>query len=724
MASYEIQTDDLALSLQSIMLLKLRLQIYELKDDRYVNEICGNIVSGSGSISADSDIRRTYSLQVIPDRKSKLVVEESGYIWLNKKVKVSLGIYNYSYPAQIEKYRIKIKIFNEYINKLDSGKITDYECKVLQRLGVDTSDYSIAAIQLQNLIDSEPEPVEIKWYPQGSYLFTTSSATYDATNNQLSINCSDLMALLDGSRNGTLGQLIIDCPAYKTLLSTSLISAAQIDGIDITDYNAIFQWCVTQSEFDYFATDIVNQTPEVKNAIFSLITKTLSSEEEINYLNIVKSVYPNTDYIYDANVRQLNAHYTYREYIIQTLGQLGRFTDYNIDEIGELGAFKDYNPDWEEYRNNYPEWQFMPEDISFSAGATVLSMINEILGYVVGFEKYIDADGTFCVNQIPTCYSDNCVLADGYMQDILISESNSIDFSEVKNIANLWGQVLEPDFFAKDGVTYAGNVYSMNIAGYDDKYMNGDIVAIHIPTTNSAGASININGFGVIPIYNGNTEQPIEENAFSANETYCFKIYKKRENATDIIKVYFLGQWQVHTMAVLVDSAEGNTWDIYHTTSGTDVARYSKEYFMDVYGCDNVYMEVQPTSPYTVQKIGEITASYSGGEYEKLTDVPKALAHARHMLWTTSGLTDQISIVTRMVPFMDVNKKIEFYSHTFDTNASHQYIVKSLSHDMTAGTTSWTLQRFYPMYNPDTGETYNYNDDIYEYDGTKRPKYP
>ena len=54
----------------------------------------------------------------------------------------------------------------------------------------------------------------VNWYPHGEYVFTNTSWQYDATNNQLTVSCSDRVSNLNGQRNGQYGALNTIFPAY------------------------------------------------------------------------------------------------------------------------------------------------------------------------------------------------------------------------------------------------------------------------------------------------------------------------------------------------------------------------------------------------------------------------------------------------------------------------------------------------------------------------------
>ena len=109
-----------------------------------IEEISGICVSGSLSIDANSDIRRTGSIKLIINN-STFEVESGGKIWLDKYIRVWIGI-----------------------KSLITGEIERVNC--------------------------------------GMYLIDAPSYSYDPSNNNLTLSLLDLMAKLTGIRNGYLTQ--------------------------------------------------------------------------------------------------------------------------------------------------------------------------------------------------------------------------------------------------------------------------------------------------------------------------------------------------------------------------------------------------------------------------------------------------------------------------------------------------------------------------------------
>lgn len=164
---------------------------------------------------------------------------------------------------------------------------------------------------------------------------------------------------------------------------------------------------------------------------------------------------------------------------------------------------------------------------------------------------------------------------------------------------------------------------------------------------------------------------------------------------------YLSGQWQVHAINVLTDGKRSGKF-----VTGSDGKRYelySKEYFQKFYNCERVDMTVIPNSPFTVEKLGEIPDIKVSGEFENITSDDLAADRAKWENWKNCRLTDNITITTILLPFLDVNKKVSY--RRSDSDREHQYIISSVSHDFAGYTTTITMYRFYPLYETLVKET-------------------
>ena len=555
-----ISVSDVELLKQSIIDLRVRITIYHEITGEYMDQLECGIVSGSSSISSESDIRRTFSLECTPVDNDRLMLHEDGIIWLNRIIKLEIGVMN-----------IRDRTYT--------------------------------------------------WYDSGKYVFTNMSATYDSTTNTISLSCSDLVAKLDGTKNGQIGGAeTIEYPAYE-------------------------------------------------------------EDEETGEV----------------------IHYNYiRDQVITTLTQLSFVTDYEVDDIGEYKGMPQYNEDWEEYREQSKvqvqdgtyeyTWNALPYDQEFSAGASVWSILTTFRDLYPNYEMFFDEKGVFVCQMVPSRYSDDCVLINDFFRENLISESTSVDLSTVRNVCEVFGESIDADFYSED-TSLTGTIYSASVEEYD-QYYNGDIVALKIFTTNPGSSSLNINSLGALPIYDEYSEEPLESESLTPDTIYTFKIKSKVISGVSEFRAYLLGHYLPHGIDVLTDGSISE--DIWTDQDGTEYQVFSREYFQAKYNCECVNMTIIPDSPFVIQKLGEILDVKTGGEYDNITSDALATNRAIWENWKNCRLTDSINVTTKITPFADVNIKVEY--RPSNDEVDHQYLVTSVSHDWSGGTSSWSLMRFYPLY--------------------------
>lgn len=389
---------------------------------------------------------------------------------------------------------------------------------------------------------------------------------------------------------------------------------------------------------------------------------------------------------------------TIRNAVIETLERLAKITNHMIDDIGEIKAMPGYNDKWQEYRANNPMWNAIPFDQEFSAGCSVLSILTTFRDLYPNYEMFFDMDmNTFICQLKPMLYEDDVYLDNSFLQRVLISENTSVDMTSVRNICEVWGQVIEADYYSDD-CSYSNNTYSSSISGYSDGYSNGDTVGLKISSANNSNAQININSFGTIGIYNEATDSPIQSGELKVGNVYVFKIKKTCENQQDIVKAYILGQWQVHAINVLSNGKKSGKF--VTSSDGARYELYSKEYFQKFYNCDRVDMTIVEDSPFAVEKLGEILDVKTSGEYENITSDDLAADRAKWENWKNCRLTDRITITTVLLLFLDVNKKVSYQRS--DADVEHQYITSSVSHDFPGFKSTISMYRFYPLYEPKT----------------------
>ncbi len=297
----------------------------------------------------------------------------------------------------------------------------------------------------------------------------------------------------------------------------------------------------------------------------------------------------------------------------------------------------------------------IPYDLTFATGSTYADIWQKIRDLYDSWEFYFDADGTFIWRQIPTCLEDPVILNDTVMQNIVVSENADSKFDGIYNVTEVWGKVLtleQEDRYA-DTSSYTNNTYGINLSMYTawDSVDNLTQLAFKVSDDNLAAPKFTINSFSpTIPIYDGDGK-PLKPGTLKKNNIYVFRY---RRLSADQTALFLLGQFQ----------------------------------------CYGRYVEESPDCPYSVKNIGyEISQSM---DYGNLSDDAACYNQAEYLTYKSTAMLDTINLSTLVVPWLEVNTKLE-YTPRYN-NQTSQYIVKNLSWSTGDGTMSMTLYKFLDSY--------------------------
>ena len=141
MANYIITQNDIDIVNQNTKEIFAKIELLN-KEMKVIYSLEGNLISDSFSISTDSNVRRTYSMDLVIN-DSSLLIGSNKKIWMDKYIKPYVGI---------KSLRTK----------------------------------------------------EIIWYLKGTYTMLDSTYSFNETTRELSLSCSDLMSELNGDRNGAI----------------------------------------------------------------------------------------------------------------------------------------------------------------------------------------------------------------------------------------------------------------------------------------------------------------------------------------------------------------------------------------------------------------------------------------------------------------------------------------------------------------------------------------
>lgn len=356
---------------------------------------------------------------------------------------------------------------------------------------------------------------------------------------------------------------------------------------------------------------------------------------------------------------------------------------YIIDDIGEYYGMPQNNPDYEDYRKKNDEWNMLPYDLEYSAGDTIGKMLFDIRDLYPNCQMYFDVYDNFCFDMIPSSENDIPDMDNDYIQKILLadnSESVTYDVQSIKNVTEVFGKDYDVTYVGGDA-EYIDESYHISIENYGNDYSKSDIISFIPLSTCSENPCVRINSLDSIPIYYEYSETPLSPNELTNGNTYVFKVYK---TTTGAFCAYYLGQYQPHALCVLTNSEQD--------------PKYTKDYFSRVYNVkqDNIYFRVQPFSPFTVQKYGEVLDFKSGNEFDSILSDSIAIQNAKYCNRNSSTMFDTVTINTVLIPWLDVNVKINYAK--LQENKVYSYIVKSINHNFDSGNSEITMYRFMQLY--------------------------
>ncbi len=241
-------------------------------------------------------------------------------------------------------------------------------------------------------------------------------------------------------------------------------------------------------------------------------------------------------------------------------------------------------------------------------------------------------------------------------------------------------------------------------------YVNGNIIRFTPGSNNNTSKTyiaIQNSDTGEIldslPLYYEFTENFVPANEIQTESTYVFKISYINTTAypNGQYVAYFLGTFQPHALCYLTDGTD-HTGDLVTLFANTDnevvVTKYSEEFFAYKYNCDIKYVtkRVEEGSPFSVEKLGIVFDSKQGEEFDAIISNSVAVENSIYYNKKASTTNDTVTITTLMLPWLDVHQKVSYKKQ--QESITHEYIIKSISHDLSALTTTITMYRFYPLY--------------------------
>ena len=381
-------------------------------------------------------------------------------------------------------------------------------------------------------------------------------------------------------------------------------------------------------------------------------------------------------------VEQNGENLTLQNAMINVIKAETTIQDYIIDDIGEYYGMPQNNIYFQEYRDKNPLWNVIPYDLEFSPGNTVGDLLVEVRDLYPNCQLYFDIYNNFCFDMIPSNSKDPVMLNNDFLQSVLLAEGSEdvqYDISAIKNVAEVFGKVYDVDRFCESS-TFSNNIYGLTLVDFAS-YQSYEMIAFTAPATNGDTTYVNVNGIGNLPLYKEYTEKLIASGTIAKDDMVVIKVMKDL-NGNYI--AYYLGQYQPHALCVLTNDVN----DDY----------YTKKFFAEKYNClekNIAFVEVE-NSPFSIQKLGTILDSKTGDEYDNILSDSVALDNAKYIIYKSSVWSDVVTINTKMLPWLDVNIKVEYKKQQEDN--TYVYMVKKISHNFESGTSTITMYRFSSLY--------------------------
>lgn len=329
------------------------------------------------------------------------------------------------------------------------------------------------------------------------------------------------------------------------------------------------------------------------------------------------------------------------------------------------------------------EWDELPYDLDFSADSGLIDKLSAIRDLYGVHEFFFDTDGTFIFQEIPHTDDDMTILNDDIMSDLVISENMDVNIYDIKNVVEVWGKSVNftRDYreAVSDKYTSSGSdgIYSVTLDNYNESGYSNDIkLALTVNSDNTReNTYININKLGNRKIFDKLTGKPIKPNLLKKDKTYIFEYSNNLDNGHG--GFYYLSSYQVHAVAIMTD--------------GSSLGK--KEYFSKKYNTDNIVFIKDENSKYCIEKIGEVRKKFSGNNYANLESDSLTADYAKAKLTRLCRRGTSINLDMLIVPWLDVNQKIEYRPH--NSNDTKTFITKSISGDLLSGIMSVSLMDFY-----------------------------
>lgn len=335
-------------------------------------------------------------------------------------------------------------------------------------------------------------------------------------------------------------------------------------------------------------------------------------------------------------------------------------------------------------------WDELPYDLEFSFDSGLIDKLKQIKELYGIHEFFFDVDGTFIFQQIPVTDEDMIMLSNDVTQDLVISENTDINIFDVKNVVEVWGKTVEltKEYRGVEALstntTSNSITYNVTLKNYAESDYSSDIkLALKVNDDNSRKETyIKINSLENKKVYDKTTGEPLAQNKLKAGNTY---IVEYSPTAGGVGGFYYLSSYQVHAVAIMTtgEMAEGS-----YSTKAERLQFFAKKY-----NTDNITFIEDRNCNYCIEYIGEVRKRYGGNNFANLDTDSIAANYAVAKLTQLCRRSTSLSLTMVVVPWLDVNQKIEY--KPINSETPKVYITKSISGDLLSGTMTVNLMDFY-----------------------------
>lgn len=288
----------------------------------------------------------------------------------------------------------------------------------------------------------------------------------------------------------------------------------------------------------------------------------------------------------------------------------------------------------------------VPYDLEFQPTDYPYAILSKLLELWPLYQMYYSVDGIFTVDVIPDGIDDPIEIPSDVMDEIIISEKRSNSAKDVRNTTELFGREINADYTAEACETASG-VYNLTISTDFEVLGAGSTYSFTPDSASIVGQQIKVQDLPEYPIYeqaNDGTEAPLAAGVMEADVHYVVRYAAN--------KFYLQGESQIRVIVQEVSREQ----------TPEEIAA-----FKEANACRNVRFIVNPDSPFAADKIGTWRQVLKDGEYAGIYTNSLAYERAVFENYKKTRLQDSAEIQCLLIPFLDVNQKIEY--HEF--NSSH-----------------------------------------------------